>query len=48
VELPTTASILANKGLPDADVDNSREDLNLQLDNIVMPQMIFAKPFERY
>jgi hypothetical protein len=48
VELPTTASGLAIKGLPDADVDNSREDLNLRLDDIIMPQMIFAPPFERY
>jgi hypothetical protein len=28
-----------NKGLPDADVDNSREDLNLRLDDIIMPQV---------
>jgi hypothetical protein len=29
-------------------VGNSSETLNLQLDDIIMPQMIFAKPFERY
>jgi len=29
-------------------VDNSREDLNLRLDDIIMPQIIFAPPFERY
>ena len=29
-------------------VENSREDLNLRLDDIIMPQMIFAQPFERY
>jgi len=29
-------------------VDNSREDLNLRLDDIIMPQIIFAPPFEQY